>query len=163
AGQQGDISGLTATNLDGGTVAYSAPEQLMGSDIDGRADQYALAATAFYLFTGARPYQHSDPGAVVSQHVNAAPPKLTARRPQLAHLDQVLSTAVASDPADRFDRCREFATALREQAADSKGDRSAEAAIAVAAHGAGQHTSPPSRSAPKGRHSATAQSKLERS
>src|SRR5262249_30077407 len=54
-------------------------------------------------------------------------------------------------------------TALREQAADSKGDRSAEAAIAVAAHGAGQHTSPPRRSAPKGRHSATAQSKLERS
>jgi serine/threonine-protein kinase len=135
----------------------------MGSHIDGRADQYALAATAFYLFTGAPPYQHSNPVAVVSQHLNAAPPKLTDRRPDLAHLDQVLSTALAKDPADRFDRCREFATALREQAADSKSDRSAEAAITVAAHGAGQHTSPASRSAPKGRHSATAQFTLERS
>jgi serine/threonine protein kinase, bacterial len=38
-----DVSGLTATNLTVGTVAYAAPEQLMGEDIDGRADQYALA------------------------------------------------------------------------------------------------------------------------
>ena len=36
------------------TVAYSAPEQLMGLDIDGRADQYALAATAFHLLTGSQ-------------------------------------------------------------------------------------------------------------
>ena len=35
-----------------GTVAYAAPEQLMGSDLDGRADQYALAASAFQLLTG---------------------------------------------------------------------------------------------------------------
>jgi serine/threonine protein kinase, bacterial len=160
AWQRGDISGLTATNFDVETVAYSAPEQLMGSGIDGRADQYALAATAFHLFTGAPPYQHSNPVAVISQHLNAAPPKLTDLRPDLAHLDEVLSTALAKDPADRFDRCRQFATALTEQAADSKSDRSAEAAIAVAAHAAGQDARPPSRSAPEGRHSATAQSTL---
>jgi serine/threonine-protein kinase len=35
-----------------GTVAYSAPEQLMGEDIGGRADQYSLAATAYHLLTG---------------------------------------------------------------------------------------------------------------
>ena len=37
-----DPSGLTATNLTVGTVSYAAPEQLMGEDIDGRADGYAL-------------------------------------------------------------------------------------------------------------------------
>ena len=47
-----DISGLTTTNMTVGTVAYSAPEQLMGEDIDGRADQYALAATTYHLLTG---------------------------------------------------------------------------------------------------------------
>jgi serine/threonine protein kinase, bacterial len=46
------VSGLTTTNLTVGTVAYSAPEQLMGEDIGGRADQYSLAATAYYLLTG---------------------------------------------------------------------------------------------------------------
>src|SRR5258708_33642097 len=51
-----DDTGLTATNIAIGTVAYSAPEQLMGESIDGRADQYALACTAFHLLTGAQPY-----------------------------------------------------------------------------------------------------------
>ena len=47
-----DISGITATNTTVGTVAYAAPEQLMGEDVDGRADQYALAATAYHLLCG---------------------------------------------------------------------------------------------------------------
>ena len=38
ARQIGEVSGLTATNHTIGTVAYSAPEQLMGHHIDGRAD-----------------------------------------------------------------------------------------------------------------------------
>lgn len=33
-----DISGLTTTNMAVGTVAYCAPEQLMGADVDSRAD-----------------------------------------------------------------------------------------------------------------------------
>ena len=57
AREVGDISGLTATNMVVGTTAYTAPEQLMGSDIDGRADQYALGCSAFHLLTGAAPYQ----------------------------------------------------------------------------------------------------------
>jgi len=40
----GEISGLTATNMTVGTMAYAAPEQLMGESLDGRADQYALAS-----------------------------------------------------------------------------------------------------------------------
>ncbi len=138
ARQLADVSGLTATNLTVGTVAYAAPEQLMGADIDGRADQYALAATAFHLLTGAPPYQHSNPVAVISQHLNAALPKVSERRPELAHLDPVLSTALAKDPADRFARCREFAKALSERAAGAaESDRGTEAGITVAAPVAG--------------------------
>jgi serine/threonine-protein kinase len=160
ARQRGDISGLAATNLTADTVAYSSPEQLMGSDIDGRADQYALAATAFHLFTGAPPYQHSNPVAVISQHLNGVLPKLGDRRPDLVQFDQVLWTALAKDPADRFDRCRQFATALKERAADSKSDRSAKA---VAAHAVGQDARPSNRSTRKGRHSATGESMAAKS
>ena len=108
----GDISGITETNVAVGTVAYAAPEQLTGSNIDGRADQYALAATAFHLLTGAPPFQHENPIAVISQHLHEEPPRLSDYRPDLAYLDEVFFTALAKNPADRFERCRGFAAAF---------------------------------------------------
>ncbi len=107
-----DASGLTQTNMTVGTVSYAAPEQLMGRDMDGRADQYALAATAYHLLTGAPPFQHSNPAVVISQHLTALPPSLAARRPELANLDPALRKALSKDPADRYERCVDFAHAL---------------------------------------------------
>jgi serine/threonine protein kinase, bacterial len=129
-----DISGLTVTNFTVGTLAYAAPEQLMGGDIDGRADQYALAATAFHLLAGAPPYEHSNPVAVISRHLTAPLPKLSDRRPELAGLDEVLSRALAKDPADRFEHCSDFAAALAERADTAAiSDRPTDIAITVAA------------------------------
>jgi serine/threonine-protein kinase len=113
----GDTSGLTATNMTVGTVSYAAPEQLMGGELDGRADQYALAATAFHLLTGAPPFQHSNPAVVISQHLSAAPPVIGDRRPELAALDPVFAKALAKDPKDRYERCTDFARALRHRIA----------------------------------------------
>jgi serine/threonine protein kinase, bacterial len=117
----GDISGITETNVAVGTVAYAAPEQLTGSNIDGRADQYALAATAFHLLTGAPPFQHENPIAVISQHLHENPPRLSDYRPELAYLDDVFFIALAKNPGDRFDRCRGFAAAF-DGVNDSTGD-----------------------------------------
>jgi serine/threonine protein kinase, bacterial len=107
-----DISGLTATNMTVGTVSYAAPEQLMGAQLDGRADQYALAATTFHLLTGAPPFQHSNPAVVISQHLSPSPPAIGAQRPELSALDPVLAKALAKDPNDRYERCADFARAL---------------------------------------------------
>lgn len=110
--QLGTVTGLTATNFTVGTLSYAAPEQLMGADLDGRADQYALAATAFHLLTGVPPYAHDNPVAVISQHLSAAVPPLSSRRPELAGLDAVLAAGLAKNPAERFGDCRQFARAL---------------------------------------------------
>ncbi|MBY0289503.1 MAG: serine/threonine protein kinase [Mycobacteriaceae bacterium] len=110
-----DISGLTATNMTVGTVSYAAPEQLMGERLDGRADQYALAATAFHLLSGRPPFQHSNPAVVISQHLSATPPAIGDQCPELAGLDPVLAKALAKSPADRFERCSDFARALAHQ------------------------------------------------
>ena len=110
-----DISGLTATNMVVGTTGYSAPEQLMGSDIDGRADQYALGCTAFQLLTGAAPYQNSNAAVVISQHLSAPPPKIGERRPDLAELGDVITKVLAKDPGDRYPTCSDFSTALTGQ------------------------------------------------
>ena len=97
ARQLGDPDGF-APDLTGEMVAYAAPEQLTASDIDGRADQYSLAATVYFLLTGAPPFQQSNPVAVISQHLTAAPPSLRDRRPELARLDDVFARALAKNP-----------------------------------------------------------------
>lgn len=113
----GDISGLTATNMVVGTTAYSAPEQLMGSDIDGRADQYALGCAAFHLLTGTAPYQNSNAAVVISQHLSAPAPLIGERRPELAELNDVITKVLAKEPGDRYPSCSDFATALTGQPA----------------------------------------------
>jgi serine/threonine protein kinase, bacterial len=107
-----DPSGLTATNMAVGTMAYAAPEQLRGEPLDGRTDQYALACTAFDLLTGTPPYVDSNPAVVITKHVAAPVPSLAERRPELAGLDAVMARAMAKIPADRFPSCREFAKEL---------------------------------------------------
>ncbi len=115
ARQVGDISGLTATNMVMGTTAYAAPEQLLGKDIDGRADQYALACTAFHLLTGSAPYDKSNAAVVISQHLSAPPPLIGELRPDLVDLNGVIAKALAKDPAVRYPSCSDFAAALTGQ------------------------------------------------
>lgn len=110
-----DISGITATNTTIGSVAYAPPEQLMGQQLDGRADQYALAATAFHLLSGNPPFDNSNPAVVISGHLNAPPPPLMHTRPELAHLNAVIARAMSKSKEGRFATCREFASALAEQ------------------------------------------------
>ncbi len=107
-----DTGGLTATNMMIGTFPYAAPEQLTDEPIDGRADQYALAATAFHLLTGTTLFPHTNPAVVISRHLSAPPPNLADIRPTLKAFDPVFAVALAKDPADRFARCTDFADAF---------------------------------------------------
>ena len=131
ARQLGDPDGPGSPELTGATVAFASPEQLMGSDIDGRADQYSLAATAYFLLTGKPPFQQSNPVAVISQHLTAPPPSLRDQRPEVARLDGVFAVALAKNPRDRFASCRAFADALSHGAGAWTGDRSPEAYLTV--------------------------------
>ncbi|OBF25572.1 serine/threonine protein kinase [Mycobacterium sp. ACS1612] len=107
-----DTNSLTETNIAVGTVAYAAPEQLMGLTLDGRADQYSLAATAFELLTGSHLYLDPNPAVVISRHVSAPPPEIAERKPELSALGPVLCKALAKSPDDRYSTCMDFARAL---------------------------------------------------
>ncbi|POY29940.1 protein kinase [Mycobacterium kansasii] len=108
----GETSGLTATNMTIGTFPYAAPEQLTGAEIDGRADQYALAATAYHLLAGSTLFPHTNPAVVISRHLTTPPPALAQIHPPFAAFDPVLAVALAKDPADRFACCTDFADAF---------------------------------------------------
>jgi beta-glucosidase-like glycosyl hydrolase/serine/threonine protein kinase len=83
-------------------LAYAAPEELTGNNVDSRADQYGLAATAFELLTGIKP-------ARARQN---PPSRLADTYPAIAGLDPVIAGALAVDPTARFASCTEFATVL---------------------------------------------------
>jgi serine/threonine-protein kinase len=114
ARERDEANGLTTTNTTVGTVGYSAPEQLMGEELDGRTDQYALAATAYHLLTGRPLFPYSNPAVVISRHLTTEPPRLAAERGELAALDPVMAVALAKRPEQRFPRCSDFARAFAE-------------------------------------------------
>lgn len=105
---------LTQTGTFTATLAYASPEQLTGSALDGRSDQYSLACTLFWLLTGAGPFSATNPAAVIQGHLQNPPPPLSSARPGLPpSLDLVLAKAMAKRPDERFPSCSEFAAAAR--------------------------------------------------
>jgi Protein kinase domain len=112
---KGALSLVSVTGQFVGTPGYSAPEQIQGRAVDGRADQYALACVAYQLLTGSVPFERDQPMAVMLAHLSEPPPSLAERRPGLpAAADQVLAKALAKVPEKRYASCRGFADALRE-------------------------------------------------
>ena len=96
-----------------GTLDYVAPEQVEGRAVDGRADLYSLACAGFELLCGAPPFGQDQGLTVMYAQLYAPPPTASARRPDLPPgVDQVLATALAKNPADRFMTCGQFAEEL---------------------------------------------------
>jgi len=105
--------GLTGSGHFLGTPGYAAPEQIQGRPVDGRADQYALACTAFELLCGMAVFPRDEILAVMYAHLSEPPP-LAGRRPGIpAAADDVFAQALAKEPAGRYASCQEFADALR--------------------------------------------------
>ncbi|WP_312884492.1 serine/threonine-protein kinase [Nocardia barduliensis] len=115
AGIRGAESTIGSSGTITATLAFGAPEQLIGHPLDDRADQYSLACTLFWMLTGAPPYSGGNPAAVVHKHLYAPIPSLSRIRPGLSPaLDPVLARAMAKRPADRFASCAEFAAAAQD-------------------------------------------------
>ncbi|MFD3591540.1 protein kinase [Nocardia sp. NPDC058640] len=103
---------LTATGMVTATVAFASPEQLGGTPVDHRADQYSLACTLFALLTGRPPFAGRGPGEIVAAHLGQPLPALSRLRNDApAQLDEVIARATAKRREDRFANCTEFSAA----------------------------------------------------
>ncbi|MEU4211843.1 serine/threonine-protein kinase [Streptomyces sp. NPDC026206] len=108
------LTGYTRVGQFVGTLDYVAPEQISGKPVDGRCDVYSLACVVYETLTGAPPFQRDDDMALLWAHQYDPPPPLSERRPGLPEgVDDVLATALAKAPDDRYDSCLAFVTALR--------------------------------------------------
>ncbi|MBJ8342609.1 protein kinase [Antrihabitans sp. YC3-6] len=105
-----DSHRLTAEGDVLGTLAYAAPEQLEGRDVDSRVDVYALGCTLFELLTGSKPYPYPTMMAVMKAHLNAPPPRPTDTvRALPSGIDGVIAKALEKNPDRRYASCRELA------------------------------------------------------
>jgi serine/threonine-protein kinase len=96
-----------------GTVAYMAPEQLRGHEVDPRADLWALGVVLFEMVTGSRPFGGGHEIGVAHAILHEEPPRASALRDDVpAELDDVLHTCLSKDPAHRPRSADELATSL---------------------------------------------------
>jgi len=96
-----------------GTPAYMSPEQVLGRDIDGRADLYAMGVVLFRLLTSQLPFTADSGIAMVQRQLHDTPTPIRHVRKELPEAcDEVLSRALEKVAANRYQTADEFRSAL---------------------------------------------------
>jgi serine/threonine protein kinase len=99
------------------SVIYMAPEQLSGKPLEA-SDQYALGIIVYEWFNGSPPFMGSTKEIVVQQ-IDSPPLSLCKQIPDLSpRVDQVIMTALAKNPQERFPDILSFATTLEQASLD---------------------------------------------
>lgn len=109
---------ITKVGMIFGTPEYMAPEQALGQEVDGRADQYALGVILFEMLTGSRPYKSDTAVGMLGQQLQGPPPSLSERASHLFVPDGVeslVSRLLSADREQRFDSCQELVEAFETQ------------------------------------------------
>jgi tetratricopeptide (TPR) repeat protein len=104
---------VTKTGTTVGTLAYMAPEQAAGKDVDGRADLFSLGVVLYELVAGVRPFRGEHDAAVLYSiaHEPAAP--LASHDPSLpAPLQTIIDRSLAKEPNERYANLHDLRSAI---------------------------------------------------
>jgi serine/threonine protein kinase len=112
---------ITQTGMTMATPAYMAPEQILATKVDGKADQYSLAVVAYRMLSGRLPFEAEPTHALIYQIVNCDPPRLDSVNSRLPPAcAEAVDRALAKDPGQRYPSCLEFVKHLGECSAEQK-------------------------------------------
>ncbi|HEY6925462.1 MAG TPA: serine/threonine-protein kinase, partial [Steroidobacteraceae bacterium] len=104
---------LTQTGTVIGTPLYMSPEQSMGSDIDGRSDEYSLACVGYEMLVGEPPFTGPNVQSIIARHSMAAVSPPSIIRVSIPEtMERALLKALEKTPADRYPTVIMFAEAL---------------------------------------------------
>ncbi|MGB8346729.1 MAG: protein kinase, partial [Ktedonobacteraceae bacterium] len=96
-----------------GSLAYQAPEQIMGESVGPAADIYALGVILFQMLTGQTPFHDPSPISLAAQQVQANAPAPRALRPEIPDAaEQVILRALAKGYTDRYASAQEMSDAF---------------------------------------------------
>jgi len=100
-----------------GTLHYMAPEQGMGTNVDGRSDLYSLGVVLYEILTGHPPFDADTPLAILMKHLNDPLPLPHAPDAVIpAPFERVVLKALAKKPEERYQTAAEMARAVQEAA-----------------------------------------------
>lgn len=113
--KQLDDMGLTREGVLKGKAAYLAPEQLAREIVlDGRADQYALATSIYWLLGNVLPFERDSMAATFEAIERAPVLPLSNLEPRVTTaMDTVIERALHRNPEQRYPSCGAFIDALR--------------------------------------------------
>ena len=107
-------AGLTGTGQFVGSADYVAPEQIMGANVDGRADIYSLGCVLYQCLAGTRPFERDNDVATLYAHLSDPRPVLSTKRHDLPpEIDAVIAKAMAQKPEDRHPSAAALVSAAR--------------------------------------------------
>ncbi|MBI3005486.1 MAG: protein kinase, partial [Ignavibacteriales bacterium] len=105
---------LTRTSSTVGTLAYMAPEQIQGGEVDSRSDIFSFGVMFFEMLTGHSPFRGEHEAAIIYSVVNEEPDSLTKYLPDASsELTHVLGRALEKDPEDRYQSVHDMVIDLR--------------------------------------------------
>ena len=112
---------LTRAGMIVGTPEYMSPEQAgSGPVVDGRSDQYSLAAVAYEMLCGHPPFVMGLNGSavtVIMSHIREQPRPLADLLPGVGvGANLAVLKALAKTPEERFSSCQDFVEAMEQSA-----------------------------------------------
>jgi hypothetical protein len=117
----GDETAVTLTGDVLGTVAYLAPEIILGEGATAASDRYAFAALAFECLTGSVVFPRPTQAAQLHAHTSEPVPRISVRRDELpATLDDVFARALAKAPGDRPASAADLVAEIRRAAGEER-------------------------------------------
>ena len=96
-----------------GWLEYMSPEQAMAGPLDAKTDIYSAGVVLYEMVTGQVPFAGKSELDLLRSHISAAPKPPMEINPLVSpDLNRIILTALAKNPADRFQTAAEFRAAL---------------------------------------------------